>query len=185
MMEQSSDWLDEVQQKLHRKNQILFSKESPILQELSFFIAEEDRRALVLWALELAQEDAKILQKQYPEEQRPQQAVAAARQWASGKIKMPQAKPAILSCHALARELTSPEDISLCHAIGQGCSVVHTPRHALGLPIYELTSIVRRVGVENCRKPVEQRATKHVETLLYWHTHWKEFPGEWAAFLCR
>ena len=50
---------------------------------------------------------------------------------------MPQAKAAILACHALAREWDSPEDIALCHAVGQGCSVVHTAGHAMGYPIYE------------------------------------------------
>ena len=44
---------------------------------------------------------------------------------------MPVAKKAILECHAMAKELTDIADIALCHAIGQACSVVHTPK--LGL----------------------------------------------------
>lgn len=185
MKNSPNHWLEEPQQKLRRKNQILFSKESPLLQELSCLAAKEDRRALVLWALELAQEDAENLHGKYPQEERPLQTIAAARLWASGQIKMPEAKRAILACHALARELTSPEDIALCHAVGQGCSVVHTPGHALGLPLYELTAIVRKLGLENCRQPVEHRVERYVERLLYWHAHWREFPGEWVEFLCR
>lgn len=179
------DWLEEVQQKYKRKNQVLFSKENPILEELSFLASGEAHRALVLWALELAKEDADTLESKYPLDPRPQQAVEASWLWASGEIKMHQAKRAILDCHALAREITCPEDIALCHAVGQGCSVVHTPGHTLGLPLYELTAIVRRLGPESCRDAVEHRAKEYVERLLYWHSHWQEHPEKWAPFLCR
>ena len=180
-----TDWLEEVQQKYKRKNQVLFSKENPILQELSFLASGEEHRALVLWGLEFAEESVGTLESKYPGETRPRQAVEASWLWASGEIKMRTAQRAILDCHALARAISSLEDIALCHAVGQGCSVVHTPGHTLGFPLYELTAIVRRLGLESCRDAVEHRAKEYVERLLYWHNHWKDYPGKWAAFLCR
>ena len=78
----------------------------------------------------------------------PRNTLIAAKAWAAGEIKMPVAKRAILNCHALAKKMTSPTDSARCHAIAQGFSVVHTTGHALGLPIYELTAIVRELGVE-------------------------------------
>ena len=54
---------------------------------------------------------------------------------------MPVAKRAILDVHAMAKLMDDPVDAALCHAVGQGCSCVHTPKHALGLPVYELTAV--------------------------------------------
>ena len=135
-------WLAEVKAKAKRKNQILFSKDSLLLTDLCQLIARANRRALILWALELAEETARELAEKYPEDHRPLDAIAASRAWASGEIKMPIAKQAILNCHAMAKELENPTDIARCHAVGQACSVVHTVGHALGYPMYELTAII-------------------------------------------
>ena len=85
-------WLAEVKAKAKRKNQILFSKDSPFLTDLCQLIVHANRRALILWALELAEETARELAEKYPEDHRPREAVAASRAWASGEIKM-QARP--------------------------------------------------------------------------------------------
>ena len=179
------DWMEEVCQHKKRKNQILFSKDSTILCELSMLMQGQQRRVMVLWALEQARRVAEEFALRYPQEQRPMQAVELSTLWAQGKVKMPQAKQAILQAHAVAKELSDPADIALCHAVGQGCGTVHTVGHALGLPMYELTALVDRYGLEECRVPVEQRAAQYVKRLLYWQQHWQEEEREWAAFLCR
>ena len=97
-------WLAEVKAKAKRKNQIRFSKDSLLLTDLCQLIAQANRRALILWALELAEETARKLAGKYPEDPRPREAIAASRAWASGEIKMPIAKQAILNCHAMAKE---------------------------------------------------------------------------------
>lgn len=179
------DWLEEVQEKVKRKNQVLFSKDSLLLQDLRLLVESQSRRGLVLWALDLAEETVKELEARYTGEGRPQQALEAARLWAAGTIKMPLAKRAILDCHGLAKELRDPADIARCHAVGQACSVVHTPGHALGYPIYELTALVRTYGLEHCRGPVEERAQHYVDRLLFWQAQLPAYQGPWANFLCR
>ena len=52
-------WLAEVKAKAKRKHQILFAKDSLLLTDLCQLIAQVNRRALILWALELAQEPAR------------------------------------------------------------------------------------------------------------------------------
>lgn len=177
------DWTEEVKSKAKRRNQILFSKDSDFLSELRFLIEQESHRTLVLWALELSEEAVNVLEKKYTDETRPREALEASRLWAEGKIKMREAQRKILSCHAFAKEIDSPEDIALCHAVGQGCAVVHTAGHALGLPIYELTALVRRYGIENSREAVEARLNHYIERLLFRHEHTAEYEGEWASFL--
>lgn len=179
------DWMEEMQGKLRRKNQILFSPHSPLLQELTEALPHCSHQTLVLWALDLAEEDVRLLEAAYPEDPRPRNALAAAWMWASGSVKMHAAQRAILDCHAVAKEIDSPEHIALCHAVGQACSVVHTSGHAMGLPIYELTALVRRVGPEHCRKAVETRRLVYLDRLAYWREHTPQARISWAPFLRR
>ena len=176
-------WLAEVRAKANRHNQILFSKESLLLDNLGHLIDQANRRVLILWALELGGETVLQLTKRYPEDLRPREAIAAARAWAAGEIKMPIAKRAILNCHAMAKELTDPADIARCHAVGQACSVVHTAGHALGYPMYELTAIVLEHGLDDCRDPIEQRVMYYEQRLRYWMEYEKTCQQNWAGFL--
>ena len=175
-------WLVEVCAKERRHNQILFSKDSLLLDSLRHLIDQSNRRALTLWALELAEETVLQLAERYPEDLRPGEAIAASRAWAAGEIKMPIAKRAILNCHAMAKELENPADIARCHAVGQACSVVHTIGHALGYPLYELTAIVLEQGLDNCRDAVEQRVMYYEQRLRYWMKFEKTCQLNWADF---
>ena len=176
-------WLAEVKAKAKRKNQILFSKDCLLLDELCQLIEQANHRVVVLWALELAEESARVLAEKYPEDFRPKEAVEAATSWAKGQIKMPIAKQAILNCHAMAKELENPADIARCHAVGQACSVVHAAGHALGYPMYDLTAIVLELGLGYCREPIEQRVMYYEQRLRYWTEYEKTCYRTWADFL--
>lgn len=96
---------------------------------------------------------------------------------------MRPAQRAILNCHALAKKLTRKEDIARCHGVGQACSVVHTPGHGLGYPLYDLTALVHQWGLEGCREAVEARLRAYETTLQTWSQRAETYPGPWAAFL--
>lgn len=179
------DWTQMVEVRRKARRQILFSKEDPLLQPLSLALSRQNRRAVILWALELGEASAASLAQKYPGELRPQEALAAARAWAAGYIKMPLARQAILSCHRMAKELDDPADQALCHAVGQAASVVHTPGHAMGYPIYALTAMVRRKGWPQCVSQIQQQADHYLDRLLYWQQAEPEYPGPWAPFLRR
>lgn len=176
-------WLAEVKAKAKRKNQILFSKDNLLLADLRQLIEQTNRRALILWTLELAEDTSQVLAEKYLEDRRPREAVEAAASWARGEIKMPIAKQAILSCHAMTKELTDPADIARCHAVGQACSVVHTEGHTLGYPMYELTAVVLENGLDDCRDTVQQRVAHYMQRLRYWKEQEPNYPGPWADFL--
>ena len=178
-------WLADVSAKAKRHNQILFSKESFLLADLRHLIDQSNRRVLILWALELAEETALQLAERYPEDLRPREAIDAARAWAAGEIKMPTAKQAILNCHAMAKDLTDPADIARCHAVGQACSVVHTAGHALGYPVYELSAIALELGLDGCRDVVEDRVRYYEQRLHYWAEYEKVCRQNWARCLSK
>ena len=177
------DWLNEVRIKLKRKNQVLFAKDTEYLLDLAMLFRDQSHRILVLWALDLAAGSVAGLEEKYPDETRPREALEAARAWAAGKIKMRLAQRKILDCHAFAKEISCKEDIALCHAIGQACAVVHTAGHAIGYPMYELSAIVYRLGIENCSEAVKLRKREYIGKLFCWNEHVREYTGEWADFL--
>lgn len=179
------DWTEEVKGKLKRKNMVLFSKDSQCLLELNDMLSRENHITITLWALELAEETVNLLREKYPEEDRPEKALEAARRWASGEIFMREAQRKILDCHGLAKELDSLEDIALCHAVGQGCSVVHTAGHAMGYPIYELTAIVRKWGLENSVEKVENRISYYIDRLIFWSQKSDSVNIKWAKFMLK
>lgn len=179
------DWMDEVRLNLEKKRQVLFSKDSEYLQDLMFLFQNQNHRIMSLWAFDLAEESVKKLEEKHPYEKRPREALEAARNWASGKIKMQSAQRKILDCHAFAKEISNREDIAICHAIGQACAVVHTAKHAIGYPIYDLTSIVYKLGVKNCKEAIETRKLEYADKLLYWNNHLSEYRGKWAAFMLK
>ncbi len=177
------NWLNEVQNKIKRKNMVLFAKNSEFLIELTSLIQEQNHRTMVLWAFEFADETVRKLLEHYPNEKRLKVAVLKSKDWAAGKIKMPMAKRAILQAHAVAKEINSLENIALCHAIGQACGVVHANGHAIGFAIYDLTAIIRHYGVPECKKFVEERMQEYIERIYYWRKHYKDYPCEWADFM--
>lgn len=176
-------WIDEVQASYKRGNQVLFAKDAEFLEELQDLLAHQERKVVTLWALDFADESATQLHVLYPQDARPQEAVDAARAWAAGAITMQPARQKILACHAFAKELNSPEDIAICHAVGQACSVVHTVKHALGYPLYDLTALVRHYGIDECAPHVEARRQDYIDRLLYWCEHTSDYQGTWASFL--
>ena len=70
-------WLAEVKAKAKRRNQILFGVNNPFLVEVRWLVAGANRRALILWALELAEETVRELECRYPGDHRPREAVEA------------------------------------------------------------------------------------------------------------
>lgn len=130
-----------VQDRLSRKRKILFAEKDPGLVDLKAALERLSRREIVLWAFECCE----------PQLDRPElhEAYTLVTKWARGEIKMPQAKRAILAIHSLAGEADELAEELRLRALAQGLSTVHTPTHAMGLPLYSLSSLVYRTGTVN------------------------------------
>lgn len=177
------DWKEILEYRIKAKRQILFSKDDDVMMSLISLIDRTPRKAIILWALELAEETVKLLEIKYPLENRPRTALTLTRMWVSGKVKMPLAKRAILDCHVVAKEITSPVDIARCHAIGQACGTVHTKGHAAGFLMYDLTAMIRENGIDNCDEIIQERMNYYIERLIYWKENYSYGSKEWAGFL--
>lgn len=173
----------EIELKYKKGRQIFFSRESESLQDLIRLIEMQKHRTLVMWAIDCAQEPLSQFEEKYPEERRPRKALELSEAWARGTIKMPEARRAILDAHKVAKEIDDKVYIALVHAIGHACATVHTETHALGLVFYELTAIVRRVGLEKCDSAVKERISFYLERLLHWQENIDALDVTWAKFL--
>ena len=177
------NWLDEAAFRLKRRRKLLFSAESDFLAPLLALLNTSERRNVTVWALECARAPVLRLGEIAPDDGRPAETLRLARLWAGGEVKMPPARRAILGVLSAARDMPSTEGEALCHAVGQACSVVHTPRHAAGLPVYELTAIVRRFGLDGCRGAVETRMAEYLDCLARADAIAKNPEPRWARFL--
>ena len=177
--------MTDVRARFLRGNRLLFTRESPCLQELMANMRQESRRTLVCWALTSAEQPVELLASRYPADNRPGDALQLSRLWAEGAVKMPLARQAILRVHAMAREVPDRAGEALCHAVGQGCSAVHAEDHAIGLAMYELTAIVREQGLDSCEAAIEARIAEYTACLADSRTA-AEAPGRpWADFLMK
>lgn len=180
-LNQETEWYADIEQKLKRKNKLLFSRDSRCLQELLRLIEMQKHRTLVMWALDCGKVPLEKIQSKYPAEARPAAALELCGAWARGEIKMPAAKRAILDAHAVAKEVEDAAIAARCHAVGHAGATVHVETHAIGLPIYELTAIV--LENEDYREPVAEKIRFYYQKLLYWQAHIDAEPRPWAAFL--
>ena len=175
--------MEDVRHLYRRGRRLLFTRESACLQPLLASFRRESRRTLTLWALACAEEPVRLLAARYPEDARPAQALHWSTLWAQGRVKMPLARKAILQVHAMAREVRTPADEALCHAVGQACSAVHAEDHAIGLALYELTAIVRELGPDSCGAAVEARLAAYTACLARSRQAASEPGRPWAPFL--
>ncbi len=173
----------DVEQKLKKKNKILFSRNSECLQELKALVEQQKHRTLVMWALDCVKVPLAQFEEKYPHELRPRTALELCEAWSKGKIKMPAAKRAILEAHAVAKEIDDDVYGALCHAIGHAGATVHVETHALGLPFYELTSLVLKHEKDEYPEKVREKISYYCQRLLYWQENIDKVDGEWAGFL--
>ena len=137
----------DVEEKIKKKNKLLFNRDSRSLQDLVEIMDEMDHKSLILWAFDCSKLTLDKFERKYPHEVRPRISYEKSLDWSLGNIKMPEAKKAILDCHKAAKELKDLEYGDYCHGIAQACSTVHVKEHAFGLVIYELSGLVRESGM--------------------------------------
>ena len=168
--------------KFAKRRSLLVGRGSPCMAELDARLDTCGRKAAVLWVLKAVQSPVERLKDYFPGDGRFEEAVALSRLWAEGKIKMPAARRAILRAHAAAKQTNDIVANSLCHAVGQACSAVHTPRHAVGLAFYELTAMAYSCGMENFEDGADKKICCYLALLDRVEEEAKK-SRPWASFI--
>lgn len=137
--------------------------EAPYIQSFMKLMETQSKTTLANWAVDYSEQVIlPLYRKDYPDDLRPQNALMAAREWLSGAIKLPQAKSAILACHASAREAEGiPVAQAAARAIGQCASTIHSARHCIGLAFYGALAVAYdRLGTVATWEEIEQCAAE-------------------------
>ncbi|MDL2288232.1 hypothetical protein LJC32_02505 [Oscillospiraceae bacterium OttesenSCG-928-F05] len=141
---------------------MLGKADSPYIVSLMRLIETQSKETIAGWCMDYAEEHIlPIYERECPDDSRPRAALAAARQWFEGTVKLPEVKDIILNqCHAAAREAEgNPAAQAAARAVGQASACFHTPTHSLGLAFYGSAAIAYdRVGLEEKPEVYDQIA---------------------------
>ncbi len=141
---------------------------APYIRSLMKLIKTQSKATLAHWAVNYSLTVILPLwSKYYPNDLRPQNALTAAREWLAGAIKLPQAKTAILECHAAARAAgENPVAQAAARSIGQCASTIHSARHCIGLAFYGALAVAYdRLGTDVAWGQIEQCAAEECERM--------------------
>jgi hypothetical protein len=142
---------------------ILSDWEAPYIQSLIKLAETQSKTTLANWCIDYSEfRLLPIYESIYPGDLRPREALAAARGWLGGRIKLPQAKPVILECHAAAREAdANPAAQAAARAIGQCASTIHSSSHCAGLALYgALAAAYDTAGIDTDWSELERFAAE-------------------------
>ncbi len=100
-----------------------------------------DQRSLALWAADCAERVLPLFEEKYPKDDRPREAIGAARAWTRGEIRVGQARAAGVAAHAAARDADEGAARAAARAAGQAVGTAHMAAHARHAAAYALKAI--------------------------------------------
>lgn len=100
-------------------------------------LTDADHRLLARWAAACAEHVLPLFEQVQPADPRPRQAIAQARAWVRGEVKMMEARAAAGHANAAARDL-GPAAKYAAYAAGQAAAVAHVAAHELGAAAYAI-----------------------------------------------
>ena len=101
---------------------------------------EQDHRSLALWAADCAEHVLPCFEEQFPRDNRPREAIEAARAWARGEIGMSEARTAAFAAHAAARDADHAAARAAARAAGHAVATAHVAGHARHAAAYAVTA---------------------------------------------
>ena len=100
-----------------------------------------DQQAIALWAADCAERVLPYFEKECPIDNRPRLAIAAARAWARGEIKVGVARKAAFASHAAARKARGSAAVAAARSAGHAAATAHVAAHALHSESYALKAL--------------------------------------------
>ncbi|MFL5643686.1 MAG: putative immunity protein [Chloroflexota bacterium] len=100
-------------------------------------LTDDDHHLLAIWAADCAEHVLHHFEEARPADDRPRRAVALARAWTRGEVRMTEARTAAGHANAAARDLSgAPRHAAF--AAAQAAAVAHVAAHELGAAAYAI-----------------------------------------------
>lgn len=103
-------------------------------------LTDRDHHLLALWAAQCAEHVLHLFEEHVPSDQRPRDAIDAARAWATGEMTMMVARARGGHAMGAARGLRGAARFA-AYASGQAACVGHVPEHELGAAAYAIKAV--------------------------------------------
>jgi hypothetical protein len=103
-------------------------------------LEDAQHRLLAAWAADCAEHVLHYFTSQYPEDDRPRQAIEQARAWSRGEISMTQAREAAYAAHDAAKTSTGAAR-EAARAAGHAVATAHMADHELGAAAYAIRAV--------------------------------------------
>ena len=107
-------------------------------------LTDKHHHLLALWAAVCAEHVLHIFESACPKDNRPRQAIEAARAWTCGEINMMQARDFTGAAQDAGREVKDVSEAARMAALsaGQAAAVAHVAAHELGAAAYALRAVM-------------------------------------------
>jgi hypothetical protein len=102
----------------------------------------------VLWAADCAEHVLPYFEERYPQDNRPRNAVEAARAWARGELAFSEVRAAAFAAHAAARATDAGAARAAARAAGHAAATAHVATHAPHAATYAATAAAARAATE-------------------------------------
>lgn len=121
-------------------------------------------RLLASWAADCAEHVLPLFTAQYPDDDRPRQAIETARTWSRGEATVGEAREAAFAAHAAARSAADAVAREVARAAGHAVATAHMADHELGAAAYAIKAVrlaspesdAMAAGERECRWQREQ-----------------------------
>jgi len=87
-------------------------------------------QTLALWAADCAEHVLPVFEQNYPEDNRPRQAIEAVRAWVRGELTVGEVRKFAFTAHAAARSANNPKAIAAARSAGHAAATAHVASHA-------------------------------------------------------
>ncbi len=152
---------------IHSPRKIICAVDAPEVEALMRLFETQSKRTLGQWALRYAEEHFLPVYAKSFSDARLRDAMAAARAWYEGAVKMPEVREWIDVCHAGAKAAAGvPAAQAAARAAAHAVAVAHTATHTLGVVVYGATALVYdRVGVVEPAAVYDDLAARECEKM--------------------
>lgn len=103
-------------------------------------LTDSDHHLLALWAASCAEHVLHLFESVQPDDPRPREAIAHARAWVRGEVRMMVARAAGGHAMGAARNLRGAARFA-AYAAGQAAAVAHVAAHELGAAAYAIKAV--------------------------------------------
>ena len=103
-------------------------------------LTDADHQLLALWAASCAEHVLDLFEATQPDDPRPREAIAQARAWVRGEVRMMAARAAGGHAMGAARDLRGAARYA-AYAAGQAACVPHVAEHDLGAAAYAIKAV--------------------------------------------